>query len=84
MIVVDVLPQDSRQVPLVENDHVVEPLTSQGADQPFDERILPRRARRRQYPLDAECHDAPIEGRAVDPISVPQQVSRRRIPRKGL
>ena len=76
--------QDERQVPLVEDDHLIETLTSQRADHPFDERALPQRARRRQHLLDAECRDAPVEGGGVDSISVSQQVTRRRIPGKGL
>ena len=32
-------------MPLVEDDHVVETLTSNGADYPFDKWILPRGAR---------------------------------------
>ena len=42
MIVVDVFAQDSPQVPLVEDDHVVETLTSNGSVHPFDQWILPR------------------------------------------
>ena len=43
MIVVDVFAQDSPEVPLGEDDHVVETLAADGSDHPFDEWILPRR-----------------------------------------
>ena len=71
-------------MPLVEDNHVVETLSSQGPDHPLDERTLPRRARRCQDLLDAESLNPLGEGRAVDAVSVPQQVPRRRIPGKGL
>ena len=43
MIVVDVFAQDSPEVALGEDDHVVETLAADGSDHPFDEWILPRR-----------------------------------------
>jgi hypothetical protein len=84
MIVVDVLSQDAPHVRLVEDDHVVETLTPNAPDHPFDVRILPWRARRRPNLVDAEAIDAPAEVRTIDSISVPQQVTRSRIPRKGI
>ena len=65
-------------MPLVEDDHVVETLTSNGADHPFDKWILPRGARCGKYLLYPETVDASIEVRSVDLISIPYQVPRRR------
>jgi len=42
MPVVDVIPQDSLQVPLVAHTHVVETLSAHRSDQSFDRGILPR------------------------------------------
>ena len=50
---------------LVEDDHVVETLTSNGADHPFDKWILPRGARCGKYLLYPETVDATIEVRSV-------------------
>ena len=67
-------------MPLVEDDHVVETLTSNGADHPFDEWILPRGARCGKDLLYPETVDASIEVRSVGLVSVPYQVPRRRVP----
>ena len=58
-------------MPLVEDDHVVETLTSNGADYPFDEWILPRGARCGKDLLDPETVDASIEVRSVGLVSIP-------------
>ena len=84
MIVVNVFAQDSRRVPLVEDDHMVEALAANASNYSFDVGALPRRARRRQNLPDAESGDAPVEVPTVDAISIPQQVPRRRIPWKRL
>ncbi len=71
-------------MPLVEDDHVVETLTSNGADHPFDKWILPRGARCGKDLLDPETVDASIEVRSVGLVSVPYQVPRRRVPWKSI
>ena len=71
-------------MPLVEDDHVVETLTSNGADHPFDQWILPRGARCGKDLLYPETVDASIEVRSVDLVSVPYQVPRRRVPWKSI
>ena len=58
-------------MPLVEDDHVVETLTSNGADHPFDKWILPRGARCGKDLLYPETVDASIEVRSVGLISIP-------------
>ncbi len=47
MIVVDVFAQDSPEVSLVEDDHVIEALAPNASNDPFDVGVLPRGARRR-------------------------------------
>jgi hypothetical protein len=44
--------EGSVQMPLAENDYVIEALATKGADEPLDIGILPRRARRDQDFLD--------------------------------
>ena len=58
-------------MPLVEDDHVVETLTSNGADHPFDQWILPRRARCGKDLLHPEAADATVEVRSVGLVSIP-------------
>ena len=66
-------------MPLIKDDHVVETLTSNGADHPFDQWILPRGARCGKDLLYPETVDATIEVRSVGLVSVPYQVPRRRM-----
>ena len=56
---------------LVEDDHMVETLTSNGADHPFDQWILPPGARCGKDLLYPETVDATIEVRSVDLVSIP-------------
>mgnify|MGYP001820768236 CR=1 FL=1 len=59
---------------LVEDDDMVEALAAYGADQAFDIRILPGRARGDAHLSDTEAaHTAP-ESFAVDVVTVTQQV----------
>ena len=67
-------------MPLIKDDHVVETLTSNGADHPFDKWILPRGARCGKYLLYPETVDASVEVRSVGLVSIPYQVPRRRVP----
>ena len=71
-------------MPLAQDNHVVETLTTNRSNEPFDERVLPRRTWRRQNLLDFEPRDTPVEVASVDLIAVPQQVTRRRVPGKGV
>ena len=71
-------------MPLVEDNHVVETLTSNGADYPFDKWILPRGARCGKDLLHPETVDASIEVRSVGLVSIPYQVPRRRVPWKSI
>src|SRR6266511_4073844 len=48
VIIVDVVGQDLTQVLLVQNNHVVQTFAADRPDQPFHNRILPRRPRRDQ------------------------------------
>ena len=69
---------------LIKDDHVVETLTSNGADHPFDKWILPRGARCGKDLLYPETVDASIEVRSVGLVSIPYQVPRRRVPWKSI
>ena len=71
-------------MPRVEDDHVVETLTSNGADHPFDQWILPWGARCGKDLLHSETVDATVEVRSVSLVSISYQVPRRRIPWKSI
>ena len=61
-------------MPLVEDNHMVETLTSNGADHPFDKWILPRGARCGKDLLYPETVDASVEVRSVGLVSVPLSI----------
>lgn len=52
---------------------MVEALASDGADDPFDERVLPRRLRGDQDLFDARKRDLAAEGLAVDGVPVSKE-----------
>jgi hypothetical protein len=82
MVVANVSLQDPSQMILVENDHVVETFSPSGADDPFDVRVLPWRARCCPYLLDAKSTDASGEIVSIDAISVSNYVARGGVPRE--
>jgi hypothetical protein len=65
VVVAKVVGEDALEVPLVEHDGVIQALASDGGDQPFHERILPRGARR-----DHDLLGGPFGGRAGGDIEV--------------
>ncbi len=66
----------------VEDDHVVQALPPDGPDDPFDEGVLPRRARRGQHLLDAHDLDPTADYRPIHAVAIPDHVSWRCIPRE--
>jgi hypothetical protein len=55
-----------------------------GADHAFNKRILPRRTRRPQHFFDAHLLRSTPRLRPIDPITIPNDESRRGIPRPRL
>ncbi len=79
MIVRDVVVQVATQATLVLDNHVVEALAPQGADEAFDERILPGRVGRRQDFLDAEGVGRAAEDGGVDTVAIAEQEAGRHV-----
>src|SRR2546428_5761359 len=84
MIIGNVRGQETSQMPLAEDDHVVQTLAPNGSDQSLRIRILPRAGRGRYDFGDPHAGDAAPEHIPVDGIAIPQQPSRRGVVRKGL
>ena len=84
MVVLQIVGEDSPQVPLVKNDDLVQAFAADAADQSLGERILPRTARGDEDFLDSHGLDALLEGRAIDVIAIPDQVARRSLPGERL
>ena len=83
VIIGDVRRKDPPQMRLVEDDDVVKALSPDRADDPFDERALPGRARCRHNVLDAHGLDPGAEHQTVDAVPVSDHVAWRRVPREG-
>jgi hypothetical protein len=70
MIVRAVAREDAPQMRLVENDHVIETLSPQRADQTLDVRILPGTRRGRDDFRDAHACQSPPKDVAVDVVPI--------------
>ena len=84
VVVFDVLRYDAPEMPLPEDDHVVEAVLSDGPDHSFAIRILPWTVGRDCHFLDAHSVHPVGEEIAVGAIVVSQDKPRRRVPGKGL
>ena len=83
MVVAQVLLEYPLEVSLIEDDHMVEALSSDRPDHPLDIWVLPRRPSCGSDLLDAHRRDSTSEIEAVDSISVPDEISRCSIPWKS-
>ena len=80
VVVLRIRAEHVAQMPLAENDHLVETLASNRADQPFGMPILPRRARRYRSVANAHRANAARKCLAVDPIPITDEVLGRALP----
>lgn len=79
-VVGEVLAQDPQQVPFVDDDHVVEALPADAANQTFAVRVLPGRPCGGHDLLDSRRLDDLREVITVDPVAIADEESRRGIP----
>ena len=82
VVVREVVGKDPQQMSLIEDDHVIQALATNRADQPLDVRILPRRAVRDDDFFDAQVFDALTEIQAVDSVVIPNHETRCLVERK--
>lgn len=57
--------QDTSEMPLMEDDDLVQTLPADAPDQPFDIRMLPGRLWGSQHLLDPHVLDVPLQGCAI-------------------
>jgi hypothetical protein len=69
-------------MPFIQNDHLLEHLTADTANESFDVRILPWRVRCDDGLVDAHVPHPLPKGRGVDTVPITQEVSRRFLPGK--
>ncbi len=74
MVIVEVGGKNPPQVPLIEDDDLVQALAPDRTDDPFDVRILPGGSGSRHDLLDAHGGYRGPEGGAVNAVSVPDKV----------
>ena len=84
VIVLEVSPEDAPQMLLSEDDDVVEAFPPKGPNHALAVGILPRRPGCGQDLLDPHCTHATNEGRAIDLVSVPNEILRRQVVREGV
>src|SRR5260370_35809739 len=76
--------QDATQMHLAQDNDVVNTLTPDRSDQPFDKAILPGRGWCNRLVPNARGAQSAGDDAAVDPIAVPDHITRSLIPRKCL
>jgi hypothetical protein len=84
VVIRKVASQDAAKVTLAQDDHVVEAVAPNRADQAFGERILPRTSSSREDLLDPHTLHALSEGVAVDGVLIAQEVGRGRVVGEGV
>jgi hypothetical protein len=76
--------QDAAEMGLAQNDDVIEALAADGADDPFDERVLPGCPRGNDHLSNPHVGDGPGEALAIAGITISEQISRSGLVRDGL
>ena len=84
VVVLPVVREDSAEMPLVENDYVVQALSAQRSNESLRVGVLPRGARSDRHLVKAERLNSPVKVRAVDPIAISKRIPRDRLPRERL
>ena len=84
VIVREVADQDAAQVPLTEDEHMIQTLAPDRTDEALREGILPRAVRRREDFLDPQALHAVPKLLAVDLVAVAEEVGRRGVIREGV
>lgn len=76
VVIAEILLQHSAQMLFRQDDHVVEALAADAADQPLCVCILPRRMRRSDHLLDLQSFDSTVELFSEDLIPIPEKETR--------
>src|SRR5262245_2173793 len=84
MVVHEVAGQNASQMPLAENDDMVQALASHRADELLGERILPRAVRRREDFLDPQARHSVPKLLAVNLVTIAQEIGRCGIVGEGV
>ena len=70
MVIAEVFSKNSSQMPLIQNDHLIQTVAADGADYSFDIGVLPRRSGRRDNFLYPQTLDPPTNPFSVGVIAI--------------
>ena len=84
VIVVEIADQDAAQVPLTEDEYVIQTLAPDRTDKALGEGILPGAVRRREDFVDPHALHSVAKLLAVDLVAVAQEIGRRGVIREGV
>jgi hypothetical protein len=84
VVIGEIAGQDAAEVSLAENEHVIQALAPDRADEPLHERVLPWALRRREKLLDPHALHAMPKWLPVDAIAVAEEIGRRGLVREGV
>src|SRR5512139_689913 len=84
VVVVGICAQDPAQVRFAQDHDMVQAVSSDRADEPFDVSVLPGRSRCRWSVADTHGRETSGYWMAIRGVSIPDEVSRRLLPGKGL
>src|SRR5262249_22805243 len=84
MVVGEVADQDTAEVSLAEDEHVIQALPPDRADESLHERVLPRALRRGENFLDFHALHAMPKWLTVDAVAVAEEVGRGGLVREGV
>lgn len=84
MVIDEIAGHDAVQVPRVDDEHVIQTLAPDRADEPLRERVLPRALRRREHFVDAHALYAMPELLTVDLVTIPEEIGGSGIVREGV
>src|SRR2546425_12583287 len=83
MIIAKVTLENAAQMAVVENDQVIEALTTYASNHPFGVRIVPRASGSRPHFPNTHSLNSMLEVLPIDSISITNQIAGRLILRKG-
>src|SRR3954453_14044346 len=84
VVILLVRAQHMPQMPLAKDDHMIEALASDRANQSFNVAVLPRRSRRCRSVANAHSAETTRKCFAVDTVAITNEVVRCRFPPAGL
>src|SRR5260370_33909317 len=83
MMVLKIARQNAAQMALVEDDDVIQAFSADRTEETLNVRVLPGRSRRSDDLRDPHRSNAMTKCRTIGFVSVSQQLTRSRVPRKG-